>query len=109
MVKNQSAVLEGQIQSLGLGHSLEKEMATLSSILAWEIPWSEKPIRLQSLRSQNSQTQPGDYNVIAMAWEQEIPLVFALGRKALGRCVKKLVPISVVGIFRYFGTTTNDT
>ncbi|XP_044773853.1 selenocysteine insertion sequence-binding protein 2-like isoform X2 [Neomonachus schauinslandi] len=43
------------------------------------------------------------YNVIAMAREQEIPFVFALGRKALGRCVNKLVPVSVVGIFNYFG------
>ncbi|XP_037553143.1 selenocysteine insertion sequence-binding protein 2-like [Nematolebias whitei] len=43
------------------------------------------------------------YNVIAMAREQEIPFVFALGRKALGRCVNKLVPVSVVGIFSYSG------
>ncbi|XP_018418402.1 PREDICTED: selenocysteine insertion sequence-binding protein 2-like [Nanorana parkeri] len=43
------------------------------------------------------------YNVIAMAREQEIPFVFALGRKALGRCVNKLVPVSVVGIFSYCG------
>ncbi|XP_028926313.1 selenocysteine insertion sequence-binding protein 2-like isoform X4 [Ornithorhynchus anatinus] len=42
-------------------------------------------------------------NVIAMAREQEIPFVFALGRKALGRCVNKLVPVSVVGIFNYSG------
>lgn len=38
-----------------------------------------------------------------MAREQEIPFVFALGRKALGRCVNKLVPVSVVGIFNYSG------
>lgn len=43
------------------------------------------------------------YNVIAMAREQEIPFVFALGRKALGRCVNKLVPVSVVGIFHFSG------
>lgn len=43
------------------------------------------------------------YNVIAMAREQELPFVFALGRKALGRCVNKLVPVSVVGIFNYSG------
>ncbi|XP_055010462.1 selenocysteine insertion sequence-binding protein 2-like isoform X2 [Boleophthalmus pectinirostris] len=42
-------------------------------------------------------------NVIAMAREQEIPFVFALGRKALGRCVNKLVAVSVVGIFNYSG------
>lgn len=43
------------------------------------------------------------YNVIAMARGQEIPFVFALGRKALGRCVNKLVSVSVVGIFNYSG------
>ncbi|XP_071257129.1 selenocysteine insertion sequence-binding protein 2-like isoform X2 [Salvelinus alpinus] len=43
------------------------------------------------------------YNVIAMAREQEIPFVFALGRKALGRCVNKLVPVSVVGVFNFSG------
>ena len=39
---------------------LEKEMATHSSILAWEIPWAEEPGRLQSIGSQKSQTQLGD-------------------------------------------------
>ena len=36
----------------GSGRSLEKEMATHSSILAWEIPWTEEPDRLQFMRSQ---------------------------------------------------------
>ena len=35
-----------------LGRSLEKEMAIYSSILAWEIPWTEEPGRLQSMASQ---------------------------------------------------------
>ena len=39
---------ERQVQSLGWEDSLEKEMATHSSILAWEIPWAEEPGRLQS-------------------------------------------------------------
>ena len=34
---------EMQVQALGLEDPLEKEMATHSSILAWEIPWTEKP------------------------------------------------------------------
>ena len=33
----------------GLGRSLEKEMTIHSSVLAWEIPWTEKPGRLQSM------------------------------------------------------------
>ena len=36
----------------GLGRSLEKEMATHSSTLAWKIPWTEEPGRLQSMGSQ---------------------------------------------------------
>ena len=38
--------------SQGLGSSVEKEMATHSSILAWEVPWMEEPGGLQSLGSQ---------------------------------------------------------
>ena len=41
----------------GSGISLEKEMATHSSILAWEIPWTEEPGGLQPVRSQKGQTQ----------------------------------------------------
>ena len=43
---------EMQVQSLGQEDPLEKEMATHSSILAWEIPWTEDPDRLWSLGSQ---------------------------------------------------------
>ena len=39
---------ETWVQSLGWEDPLEKEMATHSSILAWEIPWTEEPGRLQS-------------------------------------------------------------
>ena len=43
---------ETRVQSLGQEDSLEKEMVTHSSILAWRIPWTEKPGRLQSIGSQ---------------------------------------------------------
>ena len=43
-----------------LGRSPEKEMATHSSILAWEIPWTEEPVGLQSTGLQKSQTQLSD-------------------------------------------------
>ena len=49
MVKNPPAKPETQIPSLGWEDSLEKEMAAHSSILAWRIPWIEKPGRLQSM------------------------------------------------------------
>ena len=42
-VKNLPAMQETQVQSLGREDPLEKEMATHSSILAWKIPWTEKP------------------------------------------------------------------
>ena len=52
MVKNPPAMSEMQVQSLGQEDSLEKEMATPSSTLAWEIPWTEGPGGLQSTGSQ---------------------------------------------------------
>ena len=52
MVKNLPAVQETQVQSLSRENPLEKEMATPSSILAWRIPWTEEPGRLQSMGSQ---------------------------------------------------------
>ena len=51
-VKNQPAVQETQVQSLGIKDPLEKEIATHSSILAWEMPWTEEPGGLQSMVSQ---------------------------------------------------------
>ena len=54
MVKNLPAnaeMLEMQVQSLGQEDSLEKEMATHSSIHAWRIPWTEERGRLQSMGS----------------------------------------------------------
>ena len=52
MVKNLPAMQETWVQSLGQEDPLEKEMATHSSILAWKIPWTEKPVGLQSMGSQ---------------------------------------------------------
>ena len=55
-VKNMSVMQEMQVQFLGPKDPLEKEMATQSSILAWEIPWIKEPGTLQSMGSQKSQT-----------------------------------------------------
>ena len=49
LVKNPPVRQEMQVQSLGCEDSLEKEMATHSSILAWRNPWTEEPGRLQSI------------------------------------------------------------
>ena len=51
---------EAQVLSLGREDPLEKEMATYSSILAWEIPWAEKSGRLQSMGLWKSQTRLRD-------------------------------------------------
>ena len=52
MVKRLPTVRETGVQSLGQEDPLEKEMATHPSILAWKIPWTEEPGRLQSMGSQ---------------------------------------------------------
>ena len=49
LVKRLPAMRETQFLSLGWEDALEKEMATLSSIHAWKIPWIEEPGRLQSM------------------------------------------------------------
>ena len=49
MIKNPPTIQETRVQFLGRDYSLEKEMATHYSILAWRIPWTEEPGRLQSM------------------------------------------------------------
>ena len=56
MVKNLPVMQEIKVQSLGQEDPLEKEMATHSSILAWEIPGTEKPGGLQSMGLQELNT-----------------------------------------------------
>ena len=56
LVKNLPAVQETWVRFLGWEDPLEKEIATHSSILAWRIPWIEKPDRLQSMGLQESDT-----------------------------------------------------
>ena len=51
-LKSLPAMQETWVQSLGQEDPLEKEMASHSSILAWRIPWTEEPGRLQSMGSQ---------------------------------------------------------
>ena len=53
MVKNLPALQETHVQSLGWEDPLKKEMATHSSIFAWEIPWIEELSGLQSMGSQS--------------------------------------------------------
>ena len=53
MVKNLPAIQETRIRSPDQKDPMEREMATYSSILAWEIPWTEEPGRLQSQRARH--------------------------------------------------------
>ena len=52
MITRLSTIQETQVRSLGWEDPLEKEMATHSRILAWKMPWTEEPGRLQSMGSQ---------------------------------------------------------
>ena len=52
-IKRLHAMWETWVRSLGWEDPLEKEMATHSNTLAWEIPWMEEPGRLQSMGSQS--------------------------------------------------------
>ena len=67
---------ETQVWSLGWEDPLEKETATHSNILAWEIPWTEEPGRLQSVGSQRNghnwateQTQQLQTMHVSITWE----------------------------------------
>ena len=60
VVKNVATMQETWIRSLGQEDLQEKEMATHSSILAWEVPWTGEPGGLQSMGPQKSWTQLSD-------------------------------------------------
>ena len=72
-VKNLLAVQETQVWSLGQEDPLEKEMATHSSILAWRIPWTEEPGRLQCMGSQRVRH---DWATITHSFQRREILVF---------------------------------
>ena len=61
MVKHLPAMWDTWVQSLGWEDPLEKETATHSSTLAWKIPWTEEPGRLQSMGVTKSRTQLSDF------------------------------------------------
>ena len=61
MAKNLPANAGDVVQSLGQEDPLEKEMATHSRVLAWEIPWTEEPGGVCPTKLQKSQVQLSDY------------------------------------------------
>ena len=72
--KNLPTMQKSQVRSLGREDALEKGMATHSSILAWRIPWTEKPGRVQSMGSQRVNIRTSDLPCVirkkAYFWEQ---------------------------------------
>ena len=62
---------ETWVQSLGFEDLLEKEMATHSSILVWEIPWTEEPGRLQSMGSQSDRTEQLTFSLSLSSLKKE--------------------------------------
>ena len=72
LVKNLPAMRETWVQYLGREDSLEKGMATLSSIFAGRIPWIEEPGELKSMRSQ-SQTWLSNYYLNQVKKQKQIP------------------------------------
>ena len=66
-VKNLPTMRDTEVQSLGREDLLEREMATHSSTLAWEIPWTEKPGRLQSMGPQ-TRTRLSDFTFTFMTY-----------------------------------------
>ena len=68
VVKNPPANEETQIWSLGWGDPVEKEMATHSSIFAWEIPWTEEPGGLQYMGSKKESDMTYDQTTTAACY-----------------------------------------
>ena len=66
------AMQESQVRSLGWEDPLEKEMATHPSILAWRIPWTEEPGRLQSTGSQRVGHDWATSHKHTQSWSQEM-------------------------------------
>ena len=60
MVKNLPTIWEAWVRSLDWEDPLDKEMATYSSTLAWKIPWTEEPGKLQSMGSQRDRLSGHD-------------------------------------------------
>ena len=83
-VKNLPAMQEMWVWSLGLEDLLEKEMATHSSILAWEIPWREEPGRLQSMELQRV-----GHDLVTKQQEQNY-ISITLGASLIAQVVKNL-------------------
>ncbi|CAI9161684.1 unnamed protein product [Rangifer tarandus platyrhynchus] len=89
MVKHLPAVWDTQVRSPGQEDSLEKEVATHSSTLAWKIPWMEEPGELQSMGVTKSWTQLSDFTFMHWRRKWQPTSVFLPGEsQGWGACGK---------------------
>ena len=89
-VKRLPAIQETWVRSLGEEDPLEKEMATHSSTLAWKIPQTEKPGRLQSMGSQ-SRTRLSDFTIDFTVYKTGDSIHFAVLQKLTQGCKSTLL------------------
>ena len=87
MVKNLPAVQEIWVWSLGREDHLVKGMATHSSILAWRLPWTEEPGRLQSMGSKESERLRHDWSNLAHMHTSHFDLLCQLNCHCLKEAV----------------------
>ena len=85
MVKNLPTMWETWVLSLGQKDPLKKEMATHSSILAWRIPWTEEPDRLQSMGCKESDTIEWLFNALLLDSPSLCPMLCSFGPLCLGQ------------------------
>ena len=90
MVKHLPTMRETPVQSLGWEDLLEKEMATHSNILAWKIPWTEEPGRLQSMESQRVRYDWATYDYEASLIAQLIKNLAAIQETCFDSWVGKI-------------------
>ena len=81
LVKNLPAMQEAWVQSLGQEDPLEKEMATHSCTLAWRIPWTEEPVRLQSMGLQSDR-----HNCVTNSFSKSFECIAFASKSTIIQC-----------------------
>ena len=110
-LKRLRPVQETWVWSLGREDPLEKEMVTQSSILAWRIPWTEEPGRVQSMGSQRvGHDWATSLSLLRDLRDFQITLKIITHARFLGHCVIILRPVPSYKVTQVlYLTTTNKT
>ena len=98
MVKRLPAMRDTRVQSLGWENPLEKEMATHSSILAWEIPWTEEPGGATVHGVTKSQTRLSDFTFKLEMNRPHRPKLW----HDLRDFVQRIIKLTVMCIYAYY-------